>query len=112
MAEKQYTVTGAAVVLPIEGGSERYLYRGAPIGSGYTADGIKHALALGLIAVVKAPSSAEKAAAEKAAADQAVADQAAAEKAAADQAVADQAAAEKAAADQAVADQAAARTKK
>ena len=71
MAEKQYTVTGAAVVLPVEGGSERYLYRGAPIGSGYTEDGIKHALALGLIAVVKA---AEKSADKKAAADEAAAE--------------------------------------
>ena len=88
MAEKQYTVTGAAVVLPVEGGSERYLYRGAPIGSGYTADGIKHALALGLIAVVKAPSAAEKSAVEKAAADQA-----ATEKAEADEAEAEVAAA-------------------
>ena len=81
MAEKQYTVTGAAVVLPVEGGSERYLYRGAPIGSGYTADGIKHALALGLIAVVKAPSAAEKSAVEKAAADQAATEKAEADKA-------------------------------
>ena len=46
---KGYVVTGAAVVLPIEGGSERYLYRGALIGTGYTEDGIKHALSVGLI---------------------------------------------------------------
>ena len=70
MAER-YVVTGAAVVLPLDGGSERYLYRGAPIGSGYTEDGIKHALALGLIAVVKA---AEKSADKKAAADEAAAE--------------------------------------
>lgn len=70
MAEKQHVVTGAAVVLPVEGGSERYLYRGASVGSGFTEDGIKHALALKLIAVVKAPTAAEKAAAEKTAAGQ------------------------------------------
>lgn len=45
----QYVVTGAAVVLPIEGGSERYLYRGALISTGYTEAGIKHALSVGLI---------------------------------------------------------------
>lgn len=50
---KRYVVTGAAVVLPLEGGSEQYLYRGAPVGEGFTAEGIKHALALGLIALVK-----------------------------------------------------------
>jgi hypothetical protein len=46
---EQYVVTGAAVVLPIEGGSERYLYRGALISTGYTEEGIKHALSVGLI---------------------------------------------------------------
>lgn len=50
---KGYVVTGAAVVLPTEGGSERYLYRGAPVGEGYTKDGIKHAVSLGLIAKAK-----------------------------------------------------------
>jgi hypothetical protein len=50
---KGYVVVGAAVVLPTEGGSERYLYRGAPVGSGFTKDGIKHALAVGLIAKAK-----------------------------------------------------------
>ena len=89
MAEKKYTVTGAAVVLPVEGGSERYLYRGAPIGSGYTEDGIKHALALGLIAVVKAPSAAEKSADKKAAAAEVAAEEAISEKAAADEAAAE-----------------------
>lgn len=89
MAEKQYTVTGAAVVLPVEGGSERYLYRGAPVGEGFTAAGIKHALALGLIAVVKAPTAAEKSAAKKAAADETAADEAASEEAAADESAAE-----------------------
>lgn len=84
MADKQYVVKGAVVVLPIDGGSERYLYRGAPIGSGYTADGIKHALALGLIAIVKTPAVTEKSPTEKAAADQAAAEKVAADKAAAE----------------------------
>jgi hypothetical protein len=44
-----YVVTGAAVVLPLESGSERYLYRGNPIGGGYTKAGIEHALSIGLI---------------------------------------------------------------
>jgi hypothetical protein len=52
MADAKYVVTGAVVVLPIKGGSERYLYRGAVITSGYTAAGIEHALAVGLIAEV------------------------------------------------------------
>lgn len=81
MAER-YVVTGAAVVLPLNGGSERYLYRGAPVGEGFTPEGVKHALSLGLIAKVKAPAAAEKSAAEKAAADQAAAETAAADKAA------------------------------
>ncbi|WP_022886365.1 hypothetical protein [Glaciibacter superstes] len=50
---KGHVVTGAAVVLPTEGGGERYLYRGAPVGDGYTKAGIKHALDVGLIAKVK-----------------------------------------------------------
>ncbi|TDW31018.1 hypothetical protein [Cryobacterium psychrophilum] len=78
-----YVVTGAAVVLPTEGGSERYLYRGAPVGDGFTAEGIKHAVSVGLIEKVKAP--AVKSAAEKSADAKAEADaKAAAEKAAAD----------------------------
>lgn len=48
-----YVVTGAAVVLPLESGSERYLYRGNPIGAGYTKAGIDHALSIGLIERVK-----------------------------------------------------------
>ena len=87
MAER-YVVKGSAVVLPIEGGTERYLYRGAPVGEGFTAAGIKHALKLGLIAVVKAPSAAEKSAVEKAAADQAATEKAEADKAEAEAAAA------------------------
>lgn len=46
-----YVVKGAAVVLPTKGGSERYLYRGAPVDAdAYTDEGIKHALDVGLIA--------------------------------------------------------------
>lgn len=77
-----YTVVGAAVVLPTDGGSERYLYRGASVGEGFTDAGIKHALAMKLIVKVKVPTAAEKKAAEDAAADQAAADKAAADKAA------------------------------
>lgn len=82
-----YVVTGAAVVLPTEDGSERYLYRGAPIGDGFTKEGIKHALSVGLIAVVKNEPTAEELAA-KAVADaekKAAADKAAADKKAADE---------------------------
>lgn len=75
-----HIVTGAAVVLPTVDGSERYLYRGAPVGDGYTVDGIKHAVALGLIEKVKAPTAAEKKAAEDTAAEQAAAEKAAADK--------------------------------
>lgn len=50
---KGYVVTGAAVVLPTESGSERYLYKGATVGAGFTKNGIKHALAVGLIAKAK-----------------------------------------------------------
>jgi hypothetical protein len=76
-----YTVTAAAVVLPTADKSERYLYRGAVVGEGFTPEGIKHALALGLIekAKVATPTAAEKAAAEKAAEEKAAADKAAAE---------------------------------
>ena len=83
MADR-YVVKGAAVVLPVEGGSERYLYRGAHVGDGFTAPGIKHALALGLIEKVKAPTAADKAAAEQAEIDKAEIDKAAADKVAAE----------------------------
>lgn len=52
MADK-YIVSGPAVVLPTEGGSERYLYKGALVGEGFTEAGIKHALGLKLIEKVK-----------------------------------------------------------
>jgi hypothetical protein len=49
----RHVVTGAAVVLATEDGSERYLYRGAPVGDGFTKDSIKLAKSLGLIESVK-----------------------------------------------------------
>jgi hypothetical protein len=49
----KHIVTGPAVVIPTDDGSERYLYRGALVGSGYTKAGIKHALELGLIEEVE-----------------------------------------------------------
>ncbi len=50
-----YIVKGPAVVLPLKGGSERYLYKGAPVGAGFTEEGIQHALSLGLIVKVETP---------------------------------------------------------
>lgn len=82
MADR-YVVSGAAVVLPTDGGSERYLYRGASVGEGFTDAGIKHALAMKLIVKVKAPTAAEKKATE-AAVDPTAAEKAAAELAAAE----------------------------
>lgn len=53
----RYKVTAAAVVLPTKDGSERYLYRGAPIlGEAFTEDGIKHAVSVGLITEVEEPA--------------------------------------------------------
>ena len=52
MATK-HIVTGAAVVIPTDDGSERYLYKGAIVGGGYTKAGIKHAVDLGLIEEVE-----------------------------------------------------------
>lgn len=44
-------VVGAAVVLPLEGGSERYLYRGDRIvADGFDKDAVTYAIDLGLIA--------------------------------------------------------------
>lgn len=69
----QVRVTGAAVVLAAEAGGDVYLYRGAVVGSEeFTADSVKHALAVGLIQEVKAaPARGAKA---KAAADADAAD--------------------------------------
>lgn len=77
-----YKVVGPAVVLPTLDKSERYLYRGAVFGDGYTQVGIDHALALGLVEAVPdvVDPAAEEAAAQEA---KAAADKAAAEKAAA-----------------------------
>lgn len=51
---KGYKVTGAAVVLRGDDGSERYLYRGAPVdGGAFSKDSIKHALSVGLIEKAK-----------------------------------------------------------
>ena len=48
---KSFKVVGAAVVLRAEDGSERYLYRGAPVEpAAWSKDSIKHATAVGLIA--------------------------------------------------------------
>lgn len=55
-----HIVTGPVAVLPTKDGSERYMYRGALIGDGFTAEGIKHALSVGLIAPVEdAPADGE-----------------------------------------------------
>lgn len=48
-----YLVNGAAVVLPTADGSEKYLYRGALIGDGFTEAGIAHAISIGLIEEVE-----------------------------------------------------------
>lgn len=51
---KGYKVKGAAVVLRADDGSERYLYRGAPVDdSAFSKDSIKHALSVGLIEKAK-----------------------------------------------------------
>jgi hypothetical protein len=47
-----HIVTGPVAVLPTDDGSERYLYRGALVGEGFTDAGIKHATELGLIKAV------------------------------------------------------------
>jgi hypothetical protein len=86
-----HVVTAAAVVLPTIDGSERYLYRGAPVGDGFP--GIEHALSLGLIGVdtvreeleAALAAEVERVAAEKAATEKAEADRVAAEKRAADE---------------------------
>jgi hypothetical protein len=57
-AAKSYIVSGALVVLPTSGGSERYVYRGAIISAdGFTEEGLAHALEVGLIE--DAPEAAE-----------------------------------------------------
>ncbi|MFD4957143.1 hypothetical protein [Microbacterium sp. NPDC058389] len=54
-ARKQLAVVGAAVVLPTKDGSERTLFRNAPVDpEAYTAEGIKHAVKLVLVAEVTA----------------------------------------------------------
>jgi hypothetical protein len=49
----QRVVLGAAVVLALVDGGERYLYRGATVSDGYTESAIEHAESIGLIGVVK-----------------------------------------------------------
>lgn len=50
-ALERYVVTGPVVVLPTVDGSERYVYRHAPVDSGaFTQKGLDHALSIGLIA--------------------------------------------------------------
>ncbi|WP_288870856.1 hypothetical protein [uncultured Microbacterium sp.] len=42
-------VIGPVAVLPLKTGGERYVYRGTPVGEEFTADGVKHAKAVGLV---------------------------------------------------------------
>lgn len=42
-------VIGPVAVLPLKAGGERYVYRGTPVGDEFTAEGIKHAKAVGLV---------------------------------------------------------------
>lgn len=42
-------VIGPVAVLPLKAGGERYVYRGTPVGDDFTAEGIKHAQAVGLV---------------------------------------------------------------
>jgi hypothetical protein len=49
----QHIVTGAAVVLATDDGSERYLYRGAYVTDGFTPAAIAHAVGLGLLTEVE-----------------------------------------------------------
>ena len=42
-------VIGPVAVLPLKTGGERYVYRGTPVGDEFTADGIEHAKAVGLV---------------------------------------------------------------
>lgn len=96
----RYKVKGAAAVVRLLNGSEKYLYRGAAFDAAGADEGsVKHLLAVGLIEKVseRAPaassapaggSDTEKAAAAKAAADAAAAEKVAAEKAEAEKAAA------------------------
>ena len=59
-ARKQYVVTGAVAVIPTKDGSERYMYRGAPVSEeAFTAEGIKHVLSVGLISEVEVADAAD-----------------------------------------------------
>lgn len=63
-APVEYEVIAAAAVVRLEGGSERYLYRGQIFpGKAVTSESIKHLLAVGLIKKVtaKANSGADQA---------------------------------------------------
>ncbi|WP_025105349.1 hypothetical protein [Microbacterium paraoxydans] len=42
-------VIGPVAVLPLKAGGERYVYRGTPVGEEFTAEGVKHAKAVGLV---------------------------------------------------------------
>ena len=51
----RYTVTGALAVIRTKDGSERYLYRGAPVeADAFDADSIKHLVEIGLVTDSKA----------------------------------------------------------
>lgn len=54
-----FKVKAAAVVLPTEDGSERYLYRSGAIlpTRGFTAEGLKHAVSLDLIEKAELPKA-------------------------------------------------------
>ncbi len=53
-AKKELKVTGAAAVLRTQSGTERYLYRGAPVSEGeFTDESVKNAIAAGLVSKVE-----------------------------------------------------------
>ncbi|VXB32944.1 hypothetical protein [Pseudoclavibacter sp. 8L] len=49
-------VIGPVAVLPLVAGGERYVYRGTPVGEGFTAEGVAHAVSVGLVGIPKNPS--------------------------------------------------------
>jgi citrate synthase len=63
-----YKVTGPVVVLPTIDGTERYLYRGAPVSDEFTQEGIERGVELGLISEVPSLAELAEAAAEEQAA--------------------------------------------
>ena len=52
--QKRYAVTGAVAVIRTTDGSERYLYRNAPVDpDAFDKDSIKHLVSIGLVSEVK-----------------------------------------------------------